>query len=356
MNKHYYHSLTLAAAVCAAAIFATQSQADPLPGEIPKFNQQPMNATPVAGQLYWGHDELSTAYADVTQPTPSYVGTFMADDFADKFATPVVHLTWWGSYINDNNAAVPPQPHVQKFLIAFESDVPASTAGPSHPGCLPAGCNPVLQSDVVTLGAISPNSGTFTETAEPNGTSPVSGEILYKYNAELHLGHQFNEQPDTVYWLKITALQDLPPGTPVPPPPGPGITQWGWHNRDYTVKDTLASTFPAVNPGEFQDGTIPGTTQPIWHFQDDAVTGNLQFTPSLPPGQDIRQANMSSVNYQFINSAGVGPLDGPQGIELHSKDLAFRLYTTKRARTGIVHADGDRVGGCIRNPPPVANC
>jgi hypothetical protein len=29
----------------------------------------------------------------------------------------------------------------------------------------------------------------------------------------------------------------------------------------------------------------------------------------------------------FVNSAGVGPIDGPPGIEQHSKDLAFRLYT-----------------------------
>ena len=57
----------------------------------------------------------------------------MADDFADKFTTPVVHITWWGSYIND---LVPsPQPHVQKFLIAWETDVPQTPGTTfSHPG------------------------------------------------------------------------------------------------------------------------------------------------------------------------------------------------------------------------------
>jgi hypothetical protein len=325
MTKYLHYSLTLAAAISAAAIFATTTQADPLPNEIPKFSQQPMVNTAIQGQIYFGHDELSTAYGvgNAANPPTNYRGTFMADDFADKFSTPVVHLTWWGSYMN---ASAAPQPPVQKFLIAFESDVPASTAGPSHPGCTAPGCNPVLQYDVVNLGALAPGSGTFTETLV-RGPDPVLGEALYKYNAELHLGHEFHEQPDKVYWLKIAALVDVP--QPVLVPPQPGTTQWGWHNRDYTINDPLASTSPAVNPGEFQDGTVPGTTQPIWHFQDDAVQGVLDFTPTPPVGSfPINQFNMTATNYQFINSAGVGPIDGPPGIEQHSKDLAFRLYTT----------------------------
>jgi hypothetical protein len=326
MKKHFHYLLTLAAG-CAATISATTAHADPLPGEIPKFSQQPMVNTAIQGQIYFGHDELSTAYGDISQPTVSYTGKFMADDFADNFNTPVVHLTWWGSYINDNVAAAP-QPHVKNFLIAFESDVPANTATntPSHPGCIPVGCNPVLQSDVVSLGALAPGSGTFTETLV-RGPDPVLGEALYKYNAELHLGHEFFEKANNVYWLKIAALVDTQ--GPLPQPVPPGTTQWGWHNRDYTINDPLASTSPAVNPGEFIDGTVPGTTIPIWHFQDDAVSGDLQFTPSLPVGSQIRQFNMSAANYQFINSAGVGPIDGPPGIEQHSKDLAFRLYTTQ---------------------------
>ncbi len=314
MNKHFYHALTLAAAC--AAVFATSAQADPLAGQILKFNQSPMIATPVAGQIYFGHDELSTAYGVSTTAGPplNYQGTFMADDFADKFTTPVVHLTWWGSYLNNNNAAFPPQPPVQKFLIAFESDVPQVAGSFSHPGS-------VIQYEVVTPGTLSP--GTFTETLE-RGPDPVLGEALYRYNAQLAL--PFAQQPDTVYWLKIAALVDVP--QPVTVPPQPGTTQWGWHNRDYTINDPQASTLPNVNPGEHIDGVVPGTNTPIWHFQDDAVQGDLRFTPGAPPAQQIVQLNMTPANYQFINSAGIGPIDGPAGIEQHSKDLAFRLYTT----------------------------
>jgi hypothetical protein len=325
MNKHLNHVRTLAAAVCAAAIFATSAQADPLPGQILKFDQSPMIATTIAAagqvQTYYGHDELSTAYGvgNTANPPINYRGTFMADDFADKFTTPVVHITWWGSYIDNNNAAFPPQPPVQKFLIAFETDVPQ---GPgvtfSHPGT-------VIQHEVVTLGNLSP--GTFTETFE-RGPDPIIGETLYRYNAQLQV--PFSQLPDTVYWLKIAALVDVPqPLPPAPQPIPPGVTQWGWHNRDYTINDPQASTFPAVNPGEFIDGFVPGTNIPIWHFQDDAVTGILDFTPVTPNGGLINQFNMSPANYQYVNNNGVGPIDGPQGIELKSKDLAFRLYTTQ---------------------------
>jgi PEP-CTERM motif len=321
MYKHLKQSLTLASAVCAAAIFAISAHADPLPGQILKFDQEPMIATPVAGHIYFGHDELSTAYGvgNAASPPVNYRGTFMADDFADKFTTPVVHLTWWGSYIDNSNTANPPQPPVQKFLIAFESDVaagaPGNTLPYSHPGS-------VIQYEVVTPGTLSP--GTFTETLE-RGADPVISEKLYRYNAQLQV--PFAQAPDTVYWLKIAALVDVP--QPVLVPVQPGTTQWGWHNRDYTINDPQASVAPLVAPGEFIDGLVPGTNTPIWHFQDDAVTGILDFTPNPPIGSpNINQFNMTPANYVFVNSVGTGPIDGPAGIELHSKDLAFRLYTT----------------------------
>src|SRR5690348_16332566 len=110
MNIYMHRMCYLACSTIAAAILVAAAYADPLPGEIRKFDQSPMVNTAIQGQIYFGHDELSTAYGDITQPTVSYFGRFMADDFADKFNTPVVHLTWWGSYLNDNNAAFPPQP------------------------------------------------------------------------------------------------------------------------------------------------------------------------------------------------------------------------------------------------------
>ena len=273
MNQSLRRLFSVMCAMAASLVLAITSHADPLPNQQLKFDQEPMNQTAVAGQIYYGHDEFSTAYGvgNAAMPPLNYDGRFMADDFADNFSTPVVHLTWWGSYLNDT--APTPQPHVQKFLIAFESDVPANTANgtPSHPGCTTPGCNPVLNYEVVTLGSLSPGSGTFTETPE-NGPDPVLGESLYKYNAELSV--PFKEQKDTVYWLKIAALVDVP--QPLPQPIPPGVTQWGWHNRDYTIQDALAS--PVPSPGEYVDGNILG--QNIYHFQDDAVQGDLRFTPA----------------------------------------------------------------------------
>ena len=50
--------------VATALTTASPALADPLPGrDMLKFSQQPMDQTAVVGQIYWGHDEPSTAYA-----------------------------------------------------------------------------------------------------------------------------------------------------------------------------------------------------------------------------------------------------------------------------------------------------
>jgi hypothetical protein len=299
--------------VC-GALFVSAAWADPLPNEIPKFQQEPMIATHLLDGTgpYYGHDELSTASRfDPTQP---YRGVFMADDFADNYDTPVVHVTWWGSYMN--NPPVPNPNPVKNFLIAFESDV---AAGPnainpyswSHPGA-------VLSSEVVSLTttALAANSGTFTEKLVQNSNP---NEPVYKYNAELKL--PFNEKKDTVYWLKIVALEDVMPGT------APSL-QWGWHNRDYTINNPLAApASPNVFPGE----TNLNPSLPMWHFQDDAVQGQITAIPNTANGLSLIQdysltAGDGAKNYVF-------PSDGPQGIGQYSKDLAFELHTTPEPGT-----------------------
>jgi PEP-CTERM motif len=310
------------AALC--AFFAASASADPIVGrDLLKFSQRPMDATAITSpngtvQRFWGHDELSTAYSQVgpAGPTP-YRGTFMADDFADKFNSPIVHVKWWGSYLNN---IVSPAIPVDKFLISIESDVPAGPNNPfSHPG------QPLLN-QIVKRGPISPSSGTFTEKPISGGGPPL-GETLYEYNAELHLGKEFFQKPDEVYWLKIVALVDLPPGIIIDPNQPPTfVPRWGWHNRDYTVMDPLASTAPAVVPGEHIDGflgPVPGGT-PVWHFQDDAVTGHIVVDHLSTPMGDI-MPQIDQVGFQPTRYLALA--DGPPGIGEFSKDLAFELYT-----------------------------
>ena len=85
----------LSAAVVLVALFAARAAADPLPGEVLKFQNLPLAAGPNGG--YPGHDEISTIVP--ANVAPGYTGQYMADDFADKFATPVFHVEWWGSYL-----------------------------------------------------------------------------------------------------------------------------------------------------------------------------------------------------------------------------------------------------------------
>jgi hypothetical protein len=252
---------------------------DSLPGEVLKFQQRPLD-----GPTYSGHDVLSTA----TRSGAGYQGSFVADDFADRVSQPVLHISWWGSYLENlrfNGA--------NSFLISFATDVPASPSNPfSHPGA-------AIQSQVVRRGPLAPGSGTFTETF----LGGAGAENLYRYNAELNLGLEFAEQANTVYWLTIAALID----DPLSEPP----FQWGWHVRDYTIPDPLASTAPAVVPGESQIG--PG----IWHFQDDAVSGSLLLTDLL----NVNQSGYVPQNYTPL-------VDGPADIGNYSMDLAFELYSS----------------------------
>lgn len=329
MNAQYIRLAAMTSLLASLLILATQTQADPLPGrDLLKFDQQPMLATKIPDpngtvQTYFGHDELSTVYgfpstagANIT----TYDGRFMADDFADNFNTPVLHVKWWGSYLgNVNNPNAP----VNKFLISFESDQPSTSVPPtfSTPG------QPLLNQVLNrTGGPLTPGSGTFTEKLVQAATP--GSDAVYEYNGELDIKNAFPEAAGKVYWLKIAAMVDVPGGIQFPPAnPPAAATKWGWHNRDYTIKDTLAS--PVPSPGETQIGVIGGNNTPVYHFQDDAVTGDLHVDVSPPLGTALNP---------FIHQAGYLPTfyvdgaDGPgtaaaPGISHFSKDLAFQLFT-----------------------------
>jgi PEP-CTERM motif len=284
--------------------------ADPYDDEVLKFQQLPMIATPIEGVTYFGHDELSTATLDTA--VNQYYGTFMADDFADKFDTPVFHVTWWGSYLDQQTQ----MGGVKRFLISFEKDVPApATGGFSHPGA------PILSQIVSVSPVVAPTpppAGTFTESLV-RPADPILGEALYKYNAELAI--PFQQLPDTVYWLKIVALVN---------PQEDGFLQWGWHNRDYTIFDPLASAPPAVMPGEHPEGPLPDGTK-IWHFQDDAVSGTVIVGPPAAGG-----IGPTVVQDLFAPKTYVPPFDGPSPIIEYSKDLAFELHTRVPEPSSVV--------------------
>lgn len=332
----------LLAVAALTTYLAADVGADPLPGQVLKFSQKPLDglAVPDANgtvKKYYGHDELSTAYGqqNAVGEIPVYRGRFMADDFADRFDSPVVHIKWWGSYLNN---LINPKYPVDKFLITFESDVPADASDPtsfSTPG-VPLSSQIVRR---VPAGPLAAGSGTFTEKLVSAGGLPLNEE-LYQYNAELNLGKEFPQQRDEVYWLKIVALVDVDQLTFDPLNPLTDITQWGWHSRDYSVNNPLASTAPAVVPGERVVGTLPGTNIDIWHFQDDAVTGIVNIdTTTNPNGQimpDVNQDLFEPTHY-LDGIDGPGSLvAGVPGIGRFSKDLAFELYTIPEPTTCLL--------------------
>jgi hypothetical protein len=302
---------------------AANVMADPLPGrDLLKFSQKAMDGTTITNsqggtQRYWGHDTLSTAYSTVgaTGPT-AYRGRFMADNFADRIDSPVLHVRWWGSYLNN---FVSPNFPVNKFLICFETDVPADASNPfPRPGA------PIL-SQIVQRGPLAAGSGTFTEKPISGGGPPL-GETLYEYNAELHRGRAFAQIPNKVYWLKIVALVDLPAGIIIDPNQPPTfVPRWGWHSRDYRIMNGLASTPPDVIPGEHINGFLGPVAlgQSVWQFQSPAVTGSVVADHlSTPDGAIAPLVTQSSYQRTFYLDLA----DGPSGISSFGMDLAFELY------------------------------
>jgi len=326
----------------AVLALAAGALADPLPGQEPKFIQDPMIQlqVPVPGampDIYYGHDEKSTAWWDpgfdpVAGGLPVYTGRFMADDFADRVNGPVLHVTWWGSYINRPDLGARA---VNQFLIAFEADVPAEAGRLPYPFSHPDCVNQALNAQIVTLdadGVLMPGEGTFTEMVLPDSNP---SEQVYQYNAELAC--PFEQQADVVYWLKIVALVDEHPD-------GDDLV-WGWHNRDYTNKNELASG--AVSPGEQIVGYLDpmGTPDlmdddiPIYHFQDNAVSGdiaNIQERPDNPCNLHMDQDQYGSTDPSLAAEHYVDGVDGPDGIEQYSKDLAFALFTPEPATLALM--------------------
>ena len=316
----------------ALAMVATTAIADPYPNQVLKFAQEPLieewfiegwtqsgpDEWTALSRPYYGHDELSTVW--LNNDTAQYEGVFMADDFADRLATPVVHVEWWGSYLDMQSG----YNGVQNFLIAFETDVPSgpeNELGFSYPGT-------VISSQVVSRYRGSDKyvpPGTFDEQYVDYSNLD---EPVFHYNAELAV--PFDQDPETVYWLKIVALNDEQEE---------GRIAWGWHNRNYLVENASAATGPPL-PGEYIAGKIVEQdpwggafdAKDVWHFQDDAVTGQMKVYPDSATFELIPDQDAATFAKTYYSDA-----DGPWWLyepdhaygdsPIPSKDLAFRLHT-----------------------------
>lgn len=316
-----FAAASVIAAAGAGLAMCSSATADPLPGEVLKFYQAPLNnagplypigAVPTsldnpASPAFPGHDELSTA--TLTATTGLYTGTMMADDFGDLLTTPIVHVEFWGSYMDGTNNA---NGGVQKFQITFYTDNPGSSANgaPSSP------LTPYSSQTVTfTPGPLTPHDGKFTEQLVKGTTgAPGTGDSpLYQYNAELAVPvpEPVPLPVGNVDWISIVALTD-------PTDPNPNIL-WGWHDRDYGIFDPLATTPPLTVPGEHNEA--PPGLPPVWNFQDDAVSNN---TFELPPTGGLPTENPAAyVPQNYIPGIDISP-----NYPTESKDLAFALYTT----------------------------
>lgn len=337
--------MAVGALFLALAMVAATAVADPYPNQVLKFAQEPLieewfvtgwtqtgtDVWETTSQSYYGHDELSTVW--LNRDTAHYDGVFIADDFADRFSTPVVHVEWWGSYLDMQSG----YNGVQNFLIAFETDIPDgpdNVMGFSYPGT-------VVSSQVVSRYDGSDQyvpPGTFSEKYV-DFSNP--DEPVFHYNAELAV--PFDQEPGTVYWLKIVALNDELEE---------GHIAWGWHNRNYLMENAAAATGPPL-PGEYIAGKIVEPNpwggvfmeKDVWHFQDDAVTGEMKVYPNMATFELIPDQDTTTFENTYYSDA-----DGPWWLyepdhsygdsPIPSKDLAFRLHTIPEPSGGLLLAMG----------------
>jgi hypothetical protein len=340
MLQRNFRRLSLAVVCATLGSSAGLALGDPLPGEVLKFYQAPLNnAVPIyppgsvptpldipASPKFPGHDELSTASLS-TAGQGVYTGTMMADDFGDTFTTPIVHVMFWGSYMNGYNPLNTANGgFVQRFLINFYTENPGSAANG-----LPSSPRTLYSSQIVTAtNVLTPGDGKFTETpvAGTTGAPGTGDSSLYQYNAELRVpapepvqdiltggsGQVAPGPVGTVDWISIVALTGgSADGNPA--------IHWGWHDRDYGIFDPLAIGANPTGPGEnnLNPGLANPPGQPVWHFQDDAVSNNtFSFNPTT---------TVSSVTGAYVPQLYIPGVD-IAATQPYSKDLAFALYTT----------------------------
>src|SRR5262249_26037671 len=80
--------------------------------------------------------------------------------------------------------------------------------------------------------------------------------------------------------------------------------------------------------GESNQGPFSGV--PVWHYQDDAVTGNVSvdLAPPAPAIGPLVIQPLATFKPTFYVDGADGPgIPGAIGISHFSKDLAFNLYT-----------------------------
>ena len=202
-------------------------------------------------------------------------------------------------------------------------------AEPDNPGFSRPG-EPLLNQIVrrVPIGGLTPGSGTFTEKPISGGGPPLN-ETLYEYNAELHLGKEFSARA-----RHGVLAEDRGPGRsaaalPIDPAQPADVCCRVGDGTTATTRSEPARFDAAGGRARRAyrrfdlPAPIPEIAAPVWHFQDDAVTGRIVVNTAGPMGQIMPVIDQS----EYRPTRYLPLADGPQQIGEFSKDLAFELYT-----------------------------
>jgi hypothetical protein len=153
----------------------------------------------------------------------------VSDDWLCASRTPIVAISWHGSYLGYGYEACLCNKNIQprrpdSFMLTISANAPADTLVPfAHPGQVLWRFN-ALDYDEVLVG--------FDKHPEPEPNEPV-----FRYSVRLPKDRWFWQQgPDQVLWFSVTAVYKEPT-TNLP-------YRWGWTNHPHTFENCALAEQP----------------------------------------------------------------------------------------------------------------
>jgi hypothetical protein len=235
----------------------------------------------------------------------------LADDFLCTSNGPITHITFWGSFQDDDY--MDPLEDIVKFHLSLHADIPDPDGpGPEYsmpevpalwereiePATLPPGWTVTVTPEAPSdQGWYDPNTGQWEH---PNHTD------YFRYEVEIPESEAFVQTEGTIYWLDISAMTEG--------------SMWGWK------------------------------TSRSEHFNDDAVWADLPVTNQMQWGElhDPRDQEIS-LDLAFVIDGGGGE---PQE-ETDWGDAPDQPYSTLAANNGANHTivPGIYLGSLIDGEP-----
>ncbi|MFC1676530.1 GEVED domain-containing protein [Planctomycetota bacterium] len=305
------------------------------------------------GIRHWPHYEDVVSMQKPGQGEPNLV-QLVADDWLCKRQTPVIAISWWGSYIgytyqacqDTTFAALPVQP--DRFELKIWTDVPAG-ADPLYPGM--SHPNEVIWNYVTNK---------YNEVFVGFDKHPNHGDMnepVFRYSVKLPEDEWFcQNDANGVYWLSVTAVYDI--NTP--------NYDWGWTNHEHVFNDNavagqLSADGTTWTWQELYDQTDANEDMSFILFTDPNTIccdcwGDVS-SGATPPGQKDNAVSLSDVFYiydlikNYPGTGYVAQLSDPNAAGYECADVSSGATPAGQQDLAISLSDVFHIYSHIKNYP-----